>query len=107
MPDVNVEETYKEMTNAQKAALLLIALGQRWATEIMRSLKGEEVRKVSYWINKMDYVPQEVTERVIRDFYERLVRKTSLASSGGRDYLLDILSGMMGEIKAQELVDDL
>lgn len=107
MAEANVEEIYTEMSNAQKAALLLIALGQRWATEIMRSLKPDEVRKVSYWISKMDYVPQEVTERVIKDFYERLVRKTSLASSGGRDYLLDILSGMMGESKAQELVDDL
>jgi flagellar motor switch protein FliG len=107
MAQANIEETYKEMSTAQKSALLIIALGQRWATEILRMLKPEEVRKISYWINKMDHVPQEITEKVIKDFYERLVKKTSLSSTGGRDYLLDVLSGMMGESRAQELVDDL
>jgi len=107
MAKMSVDEVYQEMSAPQKAALLLIALGQRWATEIMRCLRPEEVRKVSYWINRMDYVPQEVTERIIKEFYERLVRKTSLASAGGRDYLLEVLSGLMGESRAQELVEQL
>jgi len=107
MPDTDIEESLKEMPSAKKASLLLIALGQRWATEIMRLLKPEEVKKISFWISRIEHVPQELTERVIKDFYERLVRKTSLASTGGREYLLDILSGMMGESRAQELVEDL
>lgn len=107
MAKLSVDEIYKDMGAPQKAALLLIALGQRWATEILRCLRPEEVRKVSYWINRMDYVPQEVTERIIKEFYERLVRKTSLASAGGREYLLEVLSGLMGESRAQELVDEL
>jgi len=107
MAEQTTEEIYRDMSSVQKAALLLIALGQRWATEIMRVLKPDEVKMLSYWINRMAYVPQELTERIIRDFYERLVRKTSLASSGGREYLLDILGGMMGEARARELVEDL
>ena len=88
MAEANIEEQYNEMPTAQKSALLFIALGQKWATEMMRLLKPEEVKKISYWIHRMQYVPQELTERIIRDFYERLVRKTSLASSGGQDYLM-------------------
>lgn len=101
------DQAYEEMTCSQKTALLLIALGQRWATEILRCLKVHEVKQVSFWINQMKYVPQELTERVIKEFYERLVRKTSLASSGGQDYLFDVLAGMMSESRAQELIDDL
>lgn len=107
MPETSIDDALKAMPNAQKASLLLIALGQKWATEIMRLLKADEVKKISYWITRMDHVPQELTERVIKEFYERLVRKTSLASSGGRDYLLEILSGMMGESRAKEVVDDM
>jgi flagellar motor switch protein FliG len=106
MPETN-EETYEEMANSQKTALLFIALGQKWATEMMRFLKVEEVKKISFWINRMNYVPQELTERVIRDFYERLVKKTSLSSAGGRDYLEDVLGGLMGESRARELIEDL
>lgn len=98
---------YKEMTPTQKAALLCIALGQKWATAILRLLRPSEVRRVSYWINQMDYVPQEVTEKVIREFYERLVKKTSLASTGGTDYLMDVLGGLMGKNKAMDLIDEL
>lgn len=103
----SLEESYKQMTREQKAALLLIALGQKWATELMRLMKPDEIRRISYWINRMAYVPQELTERIIREFYDKLVAKTSLASSGGKDYLMDILVGMMGESRAQDLVADL
>lgn len=101
------EFNYKDMGDSQKAALLCIALGQKWATAILRLLRPEEVRKVSYWVNQMDYVPQEVTEKVIREFYDRLIKKTSLASMGGTDYLMDVLGGLMGEGKAMDLIDEL
>lgn len=107
MEDQKIEQLYQEMSYGQKAALLMIALGQRWATEIMRMLRPEEVKKVSFWITKMDYVPQELTEKVVKEFYERLIRKTSLASLGGKGYLLDVLGGMMGENKAREMIEDL
>lgn len=98
---------YNDLTKPQRAALLLIALGQEWATEVMRLMKEEDVRDISYWINQMKYVPQELTERVIREFYNRLNSKTSLASIGGRDYLLNVLTGLMGEEKATELVSEI
>lgn len=107
MKDSDIEETYKELSTSQKAALLLIALGQRWATEIMRFMQEDDVKRVSFWINRMSYVPQELTEKVIRDFYACLTKKTSLGSSGGSDYLRNILSGLMGEHKASNFVHDL
>jgi flagellar motor switch protein FliG len=95
------------MPQSKKVALLLIALGQRWATAIMRTLPQKQIRQVSFWINQIDYVPQEVTEDVIKEFYERLVRKTSLSSMGGSEYLNDVLAGIMGETKAQDMIDEL
>ncbi|MDF2550345.1 MAG: flagellar motor switch protein FliG [Chlamydiales bacterium] len=108
MPDRESEEiSFTNPTSSQKLALLLIALGQKWATEMMRLMKPEEVKKVSFWINRINYVPQEVTEKIIREFYDKLVAKTSLASTGGREYLMDILVGMMGDSRAKELIEDL
>jgi flagellar motor switch protein FliG len=104
MRENEIEEMFKQLTSPQKAALLLIALGQKWATEIMRLMKESEVKKISFWINKMAYVPQQLTERVIREFYSSLTKKSSLGTTGGEDYLLNVLSGMMGETKAQDLV---
>lgn len=107
MRESEIEETYKALSSPQKAALLLIALGQKWATEIMRLMKESDVKKVSYWINKLNYVPQELTEKTIRDFYASLTKKTSLGSSGGSDYLKNVLSGLMGESRAEEYVHEL
>lgn len=107
MNQAELDEQYAAMSNTQRVALLLIALGQKWATEIMRLLRVDEIKAISFWINNMKYVPQELTERVVQEFYDRLTHKTSLASSGGRDYLIDVLAGMMGEQRAQELADDL
>lgn len=106
MPEA-VKAKTNEMPNTQKAALLFIALGQKWATAIMRMLKPEEVRRISFWINQMPYVPQDQVEEVIRSFYHRLQQRTSLGSSGGTDYLFDVLAGIMGESRAQDLIDEL
>ncbi len=103
----NIEKSLKKLSKPQKAALLLIALGQKWATEAMRHLKADEVHKISYWINQTQYVPQLITEHVIREFYESLIQKTSLSSIGGKDYLIDVLRGLMGEDKAQEIIETL
>ncbi|MFT4551630.1 MAG: flagellar motor switch protein FliG [Chlamydiales bacterium] len=107
MQNDKIEEQFKALGSPQKAALLLIALGQKWATEIMRLMKEEDVKKVAFWINRMSYVPQELTERVVREFYSKLTKKTSLGSSGGSEYLQTVLSGMMGESKASDFVHNL
>jgi flagellar motor switch protein FliG len=107
MLKAEVDKIYKDLTKVQKAALLLIALGQKWATEIMRQLSEEEVRQLSYWINQMRYVPQEITERVIKEFYERLSEMTSLSTTGGKDYLLSVLGSVMGDQQAGVFVDEL
>ena len=103
----SVEENYKGLNTAQKAALLMISLGQKWATEIMRLLREDEVKQISYWISQMEYVSQELTEKVVGEFYQQMSARTSLASVGGRDYLMDVLSGMMGEGRAREVLDEL
>jgi flagellar motor switch protein FliG len=101
------EKIYTDLKTPQKAALLLIALGQESATQIMRYMKPDELKAISYWITQMKHVPQELTEKVVKEFYERLMRKSSLSSMGGQDYLLGVLIGMMGETKAKEVLEDL
>ncbi|MDF2577049.1 MAG: flagellar motor switch protein FliG [Chlamydiales bacterium] len=103
----DIDTIYKGLNNSQKAALLLIALGQKWATEVMRLLSEDEVRKISFWINQMGYVPQEITEQVIKEFYDKLSRKSSLATMGGKDYLLDVLGGIMSEQQANQMLEEL
>lgn len=107
MKKEEVEDIYKGLNPAQKTAFLLITLGQKWATEVMRFLKEDEVKQISYWINQMHYVPQEINEKIVKEFYSKLVNKASLGSSGGKDYLFDILTNIMGDDKAIELIDDL
>jgi flagellar motor switch protein FliG len=107
MRNKDMDMMYKQLSSPQKTALLLISLGHKWATEILRLMKENEVRKVSFWINRMSYVPQELTERVVRDFYAKLMKKTSLGTTGGEEYLFNILSGIMGEDNASKLVQEL
>ena len=107
MAERDINALYQSFNCSQKAALLMIALGQKWATEILRLLKEEDVRSISYWISNLKHVPRELTEKVIKDFYARLSNNSSVAVSGGRDYLYNVLMGIMGEAKARELVEEL
>lgn len=86
MAKTGVEESLKSLPSAKKVALLLVALGQRIAADIMRLLKPNEVKKISFWISRIDHVPQELTERVIKEFYDSLSQRSSVVSIDGREY---------------------
>ena len=71
-PEYFIEVLRNWTPDFQKRALLLIALGQEWTEEVISLLKEEEVEEISSWINNMEYVPRDITEKVIKEFYTKI-----------------------------------
>lgn len=59
----------KELPNAQKAALLLIALDPPYALQLMKSLSSEEIERISYWLNQFQEAPPELIKTATKEFY--------------------------------------
>jgi flagellar motor switch protein FliG len=86
---------------------LLIAMGKKTASEILAKLPEDEVKEISYWINRMPLASAELTKSAVEEFYARLHGTNKASYQGGKEYLFDLLSESVGEAKAKSIIQNL
>ncbi len=96
----------ESMTGAQKAAILLLVLGEEVTAEVFKRLDEEEVQEVSREISMLGAVPPEVADGVSEDFYNLTVAKKYL-TMGGIDYAKKVLIKSLGAEEARRIIDRL
>ncbi|GJE53845.1 MULTISPECIES: flagellar motor switch protein FliG [Methylobacterium] len=97
---------FEQLTGAQRAATLLLLLGEQEGAAIWRLLDEEEVKKVSHAMVQLGSLEAETIERLIVDFVSRLPSGGGITSNYERteSLLLKIfppeqVSSIMAEIK--------
>jgi flagellar motor switch protein FliG len=95
-----------ELTNKQKAAILLIALGPEISAQIFKHLREDEIEKLTLEIANQRKVSQEQREKVIEEFHQMAMAKEYL-SSGGLDYAREVLEKALGSEKAVSIINRL
>ncbi|MBP2628612.1 MAG: flagellar motor switch protein FliG [Firmicutes bacterium] len=95
-----------EMTNKQKAAILLITLGPEVSSQIFKHLREEEIDKLTLEIANQRKVPQEQKDKILTEFHQMLMAKDYI-SSGGLDYAREILEKALGTEKAVAIINRL
>ncbi len=96
----------KELTNQQKAAILLIALGPENSALIFKHLSDEEIEKITLEIANQKQVTPEQKAAVISEFYQMAMAKSYL-STGGLEYAQNILEKALGSEKAMSIINRL
>ncbi len=94
------------MTGKDKAAILLIALGQEISKEVFKHLEGEEIEELYLQIAKTTKVSPEAKDRVFEEFNELMLAQQYLAQ-GGITYARELLQSALGESKAVEIITKL
>src|SRR4051812_35414201 len=98
-----VSESGGKLSGAQKAAVLLIALGEEGAGEVFRHLGEHEVEALSLEIAKAPRVPAEVCKDVVEEAVQTVLAEDYLAE-GGVDYAKNLLERSLGANKAEEII---
>lgn len=93
-----------DFTDIDKAAVLLISLGESDAAEILRHLGPKEVQKIGEAMARLDNIPQSRVESVITDFLDNLSDQTGIGIHNDR-YIRGMLNQALGEEKAKTLID--
>ena len=93
-----------DYTGAERAAMLLMSLGEDKAAEIMRFLKPKQVQAIGTAMATIANVSRTNVSDVVDDFMLDLTEKTGLGM-GNEDYLKKVLIGALGEDKANGLID--
>src|SRR5213082_1805822 len=93
----------KSLSGAQKAAALLVAVGEQRAGEIFRFLGDSEVEALSLELAKAQKIPTEVCRDVITEAVESVLAEDYLAE-GGVDFARSVLMRSLGEDRADEII---
>lgn len=99
----SLPEEAEDLEGAQKAAILLIALGTETASEVLTHLNDPEVEAISVEIARMRNAPSDLVEDVLLE-YRDVVRAQSYVAQGGVEYAREVLQEAMGNSRAEELM---
>lgn len=88
----------------QKAAILMLALGEDEAAEVMKYLGPREVQKLGSAMSMMKSVNNDELEAVLADFRRENGQNTSLGLDSD-DYIRSVLTKALGDDKATTLLN--
>lgn len=98
------EAASAKLTKIDKAAILLLSLGEASAAQVLRHLAPKEVQRVGIAMTQMTNVHREQIEQVMGEFVEMVRDQTSLGV-GSDNYIRNMLNQALGEDKAGNLID--
>ena len=97
-----------KMTGPKKAAILLLALGEDAAADVMKNLEEAEIQQVGYYMSRFTDVAPEELDIVLEEFYRNSVMTDEGVSiSTSPDFVRNALTKALGADRAKELSDNL
>ncbi|MDC6383206.1 flagellar motor switch protein FliG [Pseudomonas sp. 15A4] len=93
-----------KLTRVDKAAILLLTLGETDAAQVLRHMGPKEVQRVGVAMAQMRNVHREQVEQVMSEFVDVVGDQTGVGI-GSDGYIRKMLTQALGEDKANGLID--
>ncbi|MDA8647152.1 flagellar motor switch protein FliG [Porticoccaceae bacterium] len=97
--DEIIQRDYDLMSGSQRAAVLMLLLGEQQAAEIVQFLNPKEVSAVGTAMVDVSDLSQDLVNKVLDDFILTIKKQTNLGL-GTADYVKNVLKRALGEDKA-------
>ncbi len=94
----------KTLTGADRAAVLLMTLGETAAAQVMKHMGPKEVQRVGTAMATLSNVSKDQAQKVVGEFVETVESHTALGV-GNDEYIRKVLVDALGMDKAGPLVD--
>jgi len=88
----------------QKAAILMVLLGEETASQIYRNLSDGDLKQLTQRITELDHVNPQTAITVLEE-YHKLALTQSYLAEGGPEYAQKLLVKAFGEAGAQQLLE--
>lgn len=92
------------LSGAERAAILLMSIGEKDAAEVLKLMGPKEVQKVGSVMAALNSVSKQTVGQVLDDFVSTVDEQTNLGI-GNEDYIRKVLVSALGEDKAGGLID--
>jgi flagellar motor switch protein FliG len=93
----------QNLNGAQKAAILLLMLGEKQAAKLFKDLDEDSIAKVGAYMSEISYVPGDVLNSVANEFIDYFENKEDLLVRG-REVLEKVLKSSLDEETVREVL---
>jgi flagellar motor switch protein FliG len=94
----------KNMAPVERAAVLLMSMGEKDAAEVLKQMGPKEVQRVGMAMSSLKGISQESVEHVLSQFINECNSQSSLGV-GTESYIKNMLVEALGENRARGLMD--
>ncbi|MDW8340484.1 MAG: flagellar motor switch protein FliG [Geminicoccaceae bacterium] len=101
----NVPIPYEALSGAQKAAILVLAIGEERAGKLLGRLDLDEVKQISTTASALGRVDASTVERVLEEFLERL--RDTVEISGSLDAVQKLLTRALDKDRAAAILEEI
>ena len=92
-----------KLHGAQKAAALLMFLGEEITTKVFKGLSEEEIQQIVNAVPHLGDVTPDVMEALLKEFSERLAQEGYM-STAGKDFMEKVVHSALGPNRAQSVL---
>jgi len=102
---MRVREDYRSISGPEKAAILLMSLGEEQAAKLFGQMDDEEIKEVSQVMAGLGTVSSNIVERLFVEFAEQLSSTGSLV--GSLDSTQRLLTKVLGEDRVGDIMEEI
>lgn len=95
----------ENLTNEEKAAIIILSLEENKAAEVMKHLRPSEIRRVSKYMSRITTIQAETLNTVAKEFIS-IAKEKGRTLSVQPETTTNIVSKALGEKDAQEMLTD-
>src|SRR5882724_4189403 len=99
-----IDKKDAERTGTERAAILLLTLGEQEAAQVLKHMGAKEVQRIGAAMAKLANVSKEEVYTIITDFSSSVESQTSVGV-GAEDFLRKVLVDALGQEKASSIID--
>ena len=92
----------KDLSGPEKAAVLLLSLGNDFASNVMQNLRDQEIKTLSDYMSRVENIPGELSEEVIKEFCKMSSLQSGLSQINKND-VREMLTRAVGEKRAESI----
>jgi flagellar motor switch protein FliG len=104
--NLDSHQASEQISGPQKAAILLMALGEEASAELMRQLSEDDIQRVSREVARTSSVGPDQAARVLEEF-QQMVMARDIVRKGGIDQARRMLVGAFGPEPAEKILQRL
>ena len=98
------EKSAAKRTGTERAAILLLTLGEQAAAEVLKHMGAKDVQRLGGAMATMANVSRKEVSDILNDFKDGVDSQTSLGV-GADEYIRTVLVNALGEEKAASIID--